>query len=232
MGPITDLDYVTSSMTKYHLQDQFLTFFFQLPEAKSFYLTGGTALDRKYYHHRQSDDLDLFTNAKSFDLTPLVRAIRFFSQSQKWQIEHQISSPNYQQYIFRVPDGETLKIDVVADVPVHFGTLESLDAVPIDSLINIATNKIAALFSRTESKDYIDLYWILKHELFDLRDLVAKSKLKDLGLNELYLAEACRQVSAISTFPRTDPEIDREELLTFYHKLAEQVLVLVEPAGS
>lgn len=30
----------------------------QLP----FYLTGGTALSRFYYHHRYSDDLDYFVN--------------------------------------------------------------------------------------------------------------------------------------------------------------------------
>ena len=28
-----------------------------------FYLTGGTALSRAYYHHRYSDDLDFFVNA-------------------------------------------------------------------------------------------------------------------------------------------------------------------------
>lgn len=44
------------------LQDRFLGHFFAGPLAEHFYLTGGTALARFYFHHRESLDLDLFTN--------------------------------------------------------------------------------------------------------------------------------------------------------------------------
>lgn len=44
------------------LQDRFLAQFFASAVADSFYLTGGTALARFYFHHRESIDLNLFTN--------------------------------------------------------------------------------------------------------------------------------------------------------------------------
>ena len=44
------------------LQDRFLKRFFAGPLGQHFYLTGGTALARFYFHHRESLDLDLFTN--------------------------------------------------------------------------------------------------------------------------------------------------------------------------
>lgn len=49
------------------LQDRFLANFFAGPLAKHFYLTGGTALARYYFHHRESLDLDLLTNDQDQD---------------------------------------------------------------------------------------------------------------------------------------------------------------------
>lgn len=216
-------------MTKYHLQDQFLNFFFNLPETKTFYLTGGTALDRQYYHHRQSDDLDLFSNQSGTNLTPVIEAVEVFARKNQWKTEHRVASSQFQQYIFRAPDQETLKVDMVVDVPIHFGELTLMGTIPVDSLLNISTNKIATLFSRTESKDYIDLYWILTHESFELSDLLKKAKQKDLGLDELYLAEACRHVVNISTFPETNPFVERSSIENFYMDLAKRVLELAKP---
>ncbi|MDD4310358.1 MAG: nucleotidyl transferase AbiEii/AbiGii toxin family protein, partial [Candidatus Cloacimonetes bacterium] len=45
----------------YKLQDRAIA---ELKEVlDGFYLTGGTALDRFYLHHRYSEDLDFFINA-------------------------------------------------------------------------------------------------------------------------------------------------------------------------
>jgi len=43
-------------------QKELLIRFSKLPDAGSFYLTGGTALAEFYLHHRISFDLDLFTS--------------------------------------------------------------------------------------------------------------------------------------------------------------------------
>jgi len=47
---------------RFALQDRFLERFFAGAPGRYFYLTGGTALARFYFHHRESLDLDLFTN--------------------------------------------------------------------------------------------------------------------------------------------------------------------------
>ena len=57
------------------LQDRFLALFFTNAVADSFYLTGGTALARFYFHHRESIDLDLFTNQRDADFDAVNRAI-------------------------------------------------------------------------------------------------------------------------------------------------------------
>jgi predicted nucleotidyltransferase component of viral defense system len=55
------------------LQDRFLEGFFAGPLAEQFYLTGGTALARFYFHHRESLDLDLFTNDWQQDFAQVNR---------------------------------------------------------------------------------------------------------------------------------------------------------------
>ena len=40
----------------------------EIPEADSFYLTGGTALSAFYLRHRRSDDLDFFTSTEELIL--------------------------------------------------------------------------------------------------------------------------------------------------------------------
>lgn len=44
----------------YPLQDRVLSVIDKIPS--KFYLTGGTAISRAYFHHRYSDDLDFFVN--------------------------------------------------------------------------------------------------------------------------------------------------------------------------
>jgi hypothetical protein len=57
------------------LQDRFLERFFSGPLGEHFYLTGGTALARFYFHHRESLDLDLFTNDPAQDFFQVNREV-------------------------------------------------------------------------------------------------------------------------------------------------------------
>jgi len=56
---ISSSDYYVANL--YKLQDGILNIVRKLNVP--FYLTGGTALSRRYYNHRFSDDLDFFLNA-------------------------------------------------------------------------------------------------------------------------------------------------------------------------
>jgi len=65
---------------------------------------------------------------------------------------------------------EKLKIDLVADYP-----LEKPKAVKdffIDTIKNIAVNKIAAFEDRAELKDLVDLFYIVKEGKIDLNEIL------------------------------------------------------------
>jgi hypothetical protein len=78
------------------------------------------------------------------------------------QITSQVVTDLFIQYIVADQVGVSLKVDLVKDVPDPFGEMGVKDGVRLDNLQNIDSNKVLAIFGRTDPKDFIDLYWILQ----------------------------------------------------------------------
>jgi hypothetical protein len=122
-----------------------------------------------------------------------------------------------------------LKIDMVKDVPIHFGALRLDRAVRVDSLENIGSNKVLAIFGRTDAKDFIDLYWILHRSALTFDELYRLAKEKDLGLSELYMAHALNNVAQIKLFPRMLQPLPWDDISAYYLELARELLVRIRP---
>jgi len=89
-----------------------------------------------------------------------------------------------------------LKIDFVNDVPERFGKIiKSNEYANIDSLQNILSNKITALF-RYEPKDIVDIWIIAKNTKFNWRVMINQAKEKEAGVEPIISADI------ISTFPQ------------------------------
>lgn len=166
------------------LQSAFLNEFFKQSAGQEFFFTGGTALAAFYLYHRYSDDLDLFTLSElAFrEMSRLLPAIVLNLNS---VFEERIRTANWQQGFVRVRNGETLKIDLVRDVGAQFGTPQRLGDVIVDSELNIAVNKITAVFSRADTKDFVDLYFLLKKG-YSLNELIRLAR-KRFGLERILL---------------------------------------------
>jgi predicted nucleotidyltransferase component of viral defense system len=212
------------------LQDCFLEHFFAGPLAEHFYLTGGTALARFFFHHRESIDLDLFTNDPDQDFARVNQAVLGILHPLGLKITSQVTTDTFLQYIVVDAAETTLKVDLVKDVPVHFGTLVVQNGIRLDSLENIGSNKVLAVFGRTDAKDFIDLYWILQRSGLKFDDLYRQAKEKDLGLSELYLAHALRGIENIRLFPRMLEPLPWDEIKTFFLALARQLLTQIKPS--
>ncbi len=50
--------------------------------------------------------------------------------------------------------------------------------VRVDSLMDIATNKLLTVFGRFEPRNFVDVFFLIK-EKFSIEQLIEKSKLKD-----------------------------------------------------
>ena len=108
------------------------------------------------------------------------------------------------QYITKNKNGNTLKIDFVKEIPVHFGEFKMEGVVRIDSLENIGSNKVLTVFGRKDAKDFIDLYFILqKDKKLSLDDLIKKTQIKfDNYLDPIQLGAQYMKVKELKDYPK------------------------------
>lgn len=161
--------------TLYPLQDKVLDRLTQLHTP--FYLTGGTALSRGYFHHRYSDDLDFFVNQSPDYLDIVEQIIADLSSHFSVTISHRSS------HFTSLVINEVLKVDFVNDVSFHSGSLMSLPLFfQVDNIHNILSNKLSALISRDEPKDVVDIWIIAKNQVTDWPTIFRDTNSKATGI--------------------------------------------------
>ena len=149
--------------------------------AKSFIWSGGTALSYYYLQHRESFDLDFM----STDLFPdefILGEIKKISNNLKIkEIEEQKIYNRHNFWLTK--NNKTLKIEFVFYPFPSIKKSEKLEEfnVKIDSIEDILTNKMHAIFERSEPKDVFDFYCILEKEKIKL-DLVFNWVKKKFGV--------------------------------------------------
>jgi predicted nucleotidyltransferase component of viral defense system len=142
-----------------------------------FYLCGGTALSLYYFNHRESLDLDFFT--ENFNKIRIFEVIRFLSDSLKKRIEliaEESRKNKIKILVYSIPINrkQSLKIDFVQDYLNCIKPLKLMNGVKVLSLEDIYIRKIYAITGtfqeidsigrritkggRQEPKDFYDLY--------------------------------------------------------------------------
>jgi hypothetical protein len=189
-----------------------------------FFLTGGTALSVFYLHHRLSDDLDFFTT-ETVDLGQIGSWAK-----NRWPQKTTAVRQGGDHLSLLVAG---IKVDFVLDRLSDKGDrprviLDGAGDLAVDTIENIASNKFCTLASRTEPKDFVDFYLLLK-------------KIPELTLENLYLAAKAKdaifddyptvayQVETGFKFTQQNPqlmpkmlmELDIDDFSGFYGKLAK-----------
>lgn len=173
--------------TLYPLQDKVLRCIDGLNTP--FYLTGGTALSRNYFNYRYSDDLDFFVNNNP-DFQKLAEDL--VKSLGGYKVDVRLRAETF--YSLLVED--ILKVDLVNDVASHIGGFEKGAIFSnIDTVTNILSNKISAVYSRDEPKDVVDIWMIAKSGQIDWKQIFEDVTSKAVGLFPPLIAER------LETFP-------------------------------
>ena len=206
------------------LQKDFLKEIFSDPWFRRyFYLTGGTALAAFYLQHRFSDDLDFFSHDVTLDSVPAL--MNQMGKKLGLAVKQVQTSPSFQRYLI----GEELKIDVVAEVGFRVGVPELIENYMVDTLKNIAVNKVGCLLGRLDAKDFVDLYFISKQEPFDIFELLSLGQQKDGGLEPFVWASLIAEVKRLVVLPRMIKPISLQELQGFFLELRNKILNSLKP---
>lgn len=170
--------------------------------ATPFYLTGGTALSRRWFAHRYSEDLDLFVDsdpryAAHVDAVfALLKEAEGDGELAVDQARLRRSPWHTQLWVTQENSGGTveLKIDLVNDTAPRVGSVESDPVLGrTDNWRNILANKMAAVF-RYEPKDLADIWVMARNRAFDWREVISEALRKEGGIDPVILHGILRSV--------------------------------------
>lgn len=146
------------------------------PLRQKFYWTGGTLLAHHFLHHRNSLDMDFFSENKfSYDeLIPFIQKIK-----EKTGITKIEEFKIYDRWEFILKNSEITRFEFVYynHDRKRLRSLEKLYGIFVDSLEDMAANKLMAFFDRNEPKDLFDIYFLLKKK-FSLKKLLSLAEEK------------------------------------------------------
>jgi predicted nucleotidyltransferase component of viral defense system len=188
-----------------------------------FYLTGGTALAAFYLEHRYSDDLDFFTSVSDF---PQLLVEKFVADVKKEIGADDIAYRRlYDRRIFFLKKKEEeLKMEFTLYPFPQLHEPEPRDGVPVDSLLDIAANKLMALVDRIEAKDFVDLYFIVKEKGITFVELCELVKKKfQFTIDPVALGSEFAKVRTLKYLPRMVKSLTLLDLKQFYGDEAKRL---------
>ena len=189
---------------------------------KAFYLSGGTPLAAFYLHHRYSEDLDFFSEQEVDVLT-----LQTFFKKHKTKLEYKNielqQSFNRNIFFLEFAD-ETVKIEFTYFPFPRIKKSEKQYGIDIDSLKDIAANKLFTIYQRTKARDYIDLYCIIKKEDYTVKELIVLAKAKfESHIDALSLGTKFMKAKEATDMPRLIEKVSNNEWQSFFEKEAQKL---------
>lgn len=192
---------------------------------QNFYFTGGTALSSVYLHHRLSEDLDFFSVEK-FDPLAILNLVTQWSEIHNFKVTSQ-ELEVVRIFILEFEDKEKLKVDFGYYPYNRLEKGQNIDSFNVDSLLDIGVNKLQTIHQRTDVKDFVDLYFLLRE--FTVWDLMEGVRVKFKTELEPYTVAAdYLKVDSFEYLPTMLTPLDLTTLQKFFQngavKLSKQVV--------
>lgn len=213
MGKISILNPEQKALLSELSRDEFIS--------NNFYFTGGTALSEFYIQHRKSEDLDFFSEQK-YDTQVILQTITQLAKTYRFTFTSRFVPP-VSIFILKYPDGIEQKVNF-SYYPYKRLEINSQRHYnfAIDSIFDIAVNKLLAVNQRQVAKDFVDLYFLFRQFTFwDLRDGVLKKF--HIDLEPLLVAADFLAVEDFEYLPKMIKPLTLKDLQEFYREKAKQL---------
>lgn len=156
-----------------------------------FVLAGGYAVQAHGILNRISDDVDLFTNQgdpQRFDAA--VNAVRDAYTSDGLTVEVMRSGDSFARLLVTDEDGRQTKVEMGYDWRAEPPVMMEIGPVlhPDDAV----ANKVSALYSRAEARDYVDVHAALTSGRYSAQELLRLAEERDPGFDRPMFAHALR----------------------------------------
>ncbi len=212
MGKVTILNTKQKLLLDEFSKDPFLS--------THFYFTGGTALSLYYLQHRESVDLDFFSR-EPFDPQDVIEKVASWKEKYNCTVDYtQVVNTHIFQLTFS--NSQTVKIDFVLYPHRQVKESKVINGIAVDSLMDIAVNKLLTVEQRSEVKDFVDLYFLLKE--FTIWDLMEGVKVKfKIRLDPMVIGSDFLKVEDFEYLPKMIKDLDLETLKSVFRQKAKEL---------
>lgn len=192
-----------------------------------FYLTGGTALAAFYIPYRLSEDLDFFSEQEV-----VIDEIVVFLRSVKNKLGYDnfnLNSSFNRNLIFLNFPNYQLKLEFTYFPFPQIDKPQVKAGLKIDSILDIAVNKLFTIYQNPRSRDFIDLYMICQKFNFKIDELIKQAKIKfDWHVDPLKLGSQFLLAKELKDYPNLIEPIEESAWQDFFQdqakKLGKQVI--------
>ena len=192
---------------------------------KRFYWTGGTVLSEFYLKHRESEDIDLFSEEQEIYLPSINKFVGITGTLLgAKKITHR-QFLGLHSYVFKLPKAE-LKVDFNYYPFSRIQRGKKWKGLEIDSIKDIAANKIHTISTKARERDFVDLYFILKEMNWEIEHLIILAKTKfDWHIDPIQLGQTFTKVVALEDVPRLLVPFNKKAMERFFLDQAKKLEV-------
>ncbi len=190
---------------------------------KNYYWTGGTVLSEFYLHHRDSQDIDLFIEDREVYLPPIASFMeKFRKQTNSIGFTHETFlglesfKLQYKNYLFKVD------FNYYPFPRINKG--KKWKNIEIDSLLDIAVNKVHTIYMKPRARDFVDLFFIIKTQQYSLEYFIKQAKAKfDWHIDPIQLGYKFTSVLKKKDLPKMLVPFNQKEMEEFFLRLAKSL---------
>lgn len=200
-----------------------LEIFSKEPFIRNFYLSGGTALVAFYYPYRYSDDLDFFSEeeVKKEEILVAIKSLKSDLGYKSMDIK---TSFNRNLVFLEFANNYTLKLEFTYYPFPRIDTQNKLENLEIDSVVDIAVNKLFTIYQQPRYRDFTDLYIILENSKLNFQDLMEKARIKfDWNIDEFQLGKQLLQVQNKHDEPVFVEDFPNEDYNKYFLDLSKKL---------
>lgn len=128
-------------------------------------------------------------------------------------------------YTLTFADGTTLKIDFNEyDFPHVERSFKKIGNLMIDSLYDIAVNKLASVLGRSKARDFVDLYLCIQREEYTWEQLFGRVEDKfGVTYEDTTVLSHFSKVQDVTDYPTMLVPFDRQKMIDFFLSEAKKL---------
>ena len=191
---------------------------------EKFYLSGGTAIVLFYHPYRISDDLNFFCE-EEVNIQVILTEIKKLKEKMGYDsLDFETINNRNLVFLKFKENNYILKTEFTYYPFTRVENGQKFNMLNVDSITDIAVNKLFTIYTTPRYRDFTDLYTILTNNKIEFNDILKFARIKfDWEINEMKLSEQLSKVTEKKDAPQYIGDFNEFNCEKFFLDLSESL---------